>query len=108
MKRKIIFSVIICFNLLSCSTIKNSEFGCDAINGFRIKTMFGHACAKKYSDAGNVCYDSSQCEGYCFAGNVMQEGVSTVGYCEYHNYSAGKPCFVVENGKSKSHACLEE
>jgi hypothetical protein len=109
MRRNNIAILLLGLCLASCTTIKQSEFYCNVTNGVRIKTMFGHACPKKYSDAGKSCTSSEQCEGICFAGRgIKAERVTAVGYCQHHNYNANHPEFSVENGRAKLHISVEE
>jgi len=105
-----LFSIIVLLTLLSSCTRVLST-GCRLIGGDPDVSLSGyHKCGKKYSDAGKLCYSSSDCEGDCFLSFdwVPESGEKPFGSCAYSSSANGSWCTVIENHNNQPVRCLEE
>lgn len=81
---------------------------CLASGGFVEKAgMLGaERCTLRYSDGGQICTDSSQCQGQCIAELAGANQDSTSGICQRTDNPFG--CYaVVENGRTGPALCVD-
>ena len=90
-------------------TLSNNErMQCLSEGGFVEKAgiMGAERCTKRYSDGGQVCTDSAQCQGKCVAELAGANQDSTSGICQRTDNPFGCYAFV-ENGRTGPALCAD-
>lgn len=72
----------------------------------RVGSRQNYLCVTRYSDAGNTCQNSSECQGSCVAVSAARPGRKVAGVCSADTNVFGCHTFVVD-GRAQPRLCLD-
>lgn len=97
MKKCFLAAPIILF-LSSCSAYLEQR--CLQSGGAPHVNQGGYAfCGVKYSDGGNECRDSSECQGDCYLPYGYKKEPPFIGYCAHDDIGINTPPYRIVGGK---------
>ena len=100
--KKLSIIVLLCALLSSCASVDLEKVACMENGGRWVNTgLISKGCVVSYSDAGESCRNSEECQGVCYWNENSEFGACAAD--SYPTHATCKPLFV--NGKKKEVIC---